>query len=191
MQYEPHADGQSDAGVYAICDTTAGRCYVGSSPNIAASLATHLNTLSTDTNPCEALQAAWNTDGASTFEFTVLELVDQDAQLQACEQHWLNILCPLGLYNNEHRRHDSRLGEPFRDRPMARPIDHAVTASVKINAATGKQRTITPNECRAAFQVRPRVRNVMRRVLAEAYMREHAESRVVLQSILEDWEQAF
>ena len=74
---------------------------------------------------------------------------------------------------------------------MARPIDHAVTASVKINAATGKQRTITPNECRAAFQVRPRVRNVMRRVLAEAYMREHAESRVVLQSILEDWEQAF
>ncbi len=41
------------------------------------------------------------------------------------------------------------------------------------------------------WPLRRRLRNVMRRVLAEAYMREHAESRVVLQSILDDWEQAF
>jgi hypothetical protein len=189
MQYEPYADGQGDAGVYAICDTTVGRCYVGSSPNIAACLTAQLNTLSTDTNPCEALQAAWNADGESSFEFTVLELVDPGAQLHACEQHWLNILCPLGLYNSDHCRHLSRRVAPLGGRPTARPTDHAVTASVQINAATGKQRAITPEECRSVFQVRPRVRNVMRRVLAEAYMREHAESRVVLQSILEDWEQ--
>jgi hypothetical protein len=191
MQYEPYADEQSDAGVYAICDTTAGRCYVSSSPHIAACLTAHLNTLSTDTHPCEALQAAWNADGASTFEFTVLELVDQGARLGACEQRWLNILCPLGLYNSEHCRHHSRRRESLGGGATARPTDHAVTASVQINAATGKQRAITPDECRAVFQLRPRVRNVMRRVLAEAYMREHAESRVVLQSILEDWEQAF
>lgn len=75
----------------------------------------------------------------------------------------------------------------------SRPImpDHAVTASVQINAATGKQRAITTDECRAVVQLRPRVRDVMRRVLAEAYMREHAESRDVPQPILEDWEQAF
>jgi hypothetical protein len=191
MQYEPYADGQSDAGIYAICDTTAGRCYVGSSPHLAACLTAHLNTLSTDTHPCEALQAAWNADGEGTFEFTVLELVDHGAQLHACEQHWLNTLCPLGLYNSEHCRHDSGRVEPLGGRLTARPSDHATTASVQINAATGKQRVITPEECRAVFQARPRVRNVMRRVLAEAYMREHAESRVVLQSILEDWEQAF
>jgi group I intron endonuclease len=191
MQYEAYADGQSDAGIYAICDTTAGRCYVGSSPNLAACLTAHLNTLSTDMHPCEALQAAWNADGESTFEFTVLELVDHGAQLHACEQHWLNTLCPLGLYNSEHCRHDSRRGEPLGGRLTPRPTDHATTASVQINAATGNQRVITSEECRAVFQARPRVRNVMRRVLAEAYMREHAESRVVLQSILEDWEQAF
>jgi hypothetical protein len=191
MRYESHADGQSDAGVYAICDTTAGRCYVGSSPNIAACLTAHLNTLSTDTHPCEALQAAWNANGAGTFEFTVLELVDHGAQLRACEQHWLNTLCPLGLYNSDHRRHDGRRGEPLSGCLTPRPSDHAMTAYVHINAATGKQRVITPEECRVVFQSRPRVRNVMRRVLAEAYMREHAESRVVLQSILEDWEQAF
>ena len=194
MQYDSCADEQSgpgDAGVYAICDTTAGRCYVSASPHIAACLTAHLNTLSTDTHPCEALQAAWNADGASTFEFTVLELVDQRPQLRAREQHWLNILCPLGLYNSEHCPHQSRRGEPLDDGSTARPTDHTVTASVQINSATGEQRAITPDECRAVLQLRPRARNVRRRVLAKAYMREHAESRVVLQSILEDWEHAF
>ncbi len=190
MQQASHVDAPSAPGVYAIRKTQTGACYVGSSANIAEHLAMHVHLLSIGTHNCAALQAAWNADGEAAFEFTVLELVDEIAQLPACERYWLNTLCPLGLYNAGHDMHPDRLPEPRVDLVASAPSDpaHVKTTYIHVNAVIGAHRIITQEECREVFQSRPLVRNVLRRVLAEAYMRDHPESHEVMQSILEDWE---
>jgi GIY-YIG catalytic domain len=189
-QHASHIDVPSEPGVYAIRNTRTGTCYVGSSANIATHVATHIHRLSVDTHDCAALQAAWNTDGEAAFEFTVLELVTHLAQLPACERYWVNTLCPLGLYNADHSLHPGRLPEVGGDlsAPPTGDPAHVKTPYIRVNAVIGVQRSITQEECRAVFQSRPLVRNVLRRVLAEAYMREHPESHEVMHSILEDWE---
>ena len=186
------ADMPGGAGVYAIRHQHTGRCYVGSSSHIADQLTAQVQALNAATHECAALQAAWDADGEAAFEFTVLELIEHLAQMPACERHWLHTLCPLGLYNAGHNGHsDYRIAH--RDmRAAARPSDpvHLQTAYIHVNPFTGKQCNITQEECRTVFQSRPLVRNVLRRVLAEAYMREHPESGDVLRAIVEDWERS-
>jgi hypothetical protein len=190
VQRQPHVDAPSASGVYAVRHALTGTCYVGSSAHIAEHVATQIHLLSVEMHNCAALQAAWNADGAAAFEFTVLELVDHLAQLPACERYWVNTLCPLGLYNAGHDMHPVRLPELGGD-PVASPPRepaHVTTTYIRVNAVNGAQRSITQEDCREVVQARPLVHNVLRRVLAKAYMREHAESHEVMQSILDDWE---
>ncbi len=190
MRHQTPADALSGAGVYAIRNTLTGACYVGASANIAACLSARRRLLRTARRHCAALQAAWNADGAGAFECTVLELVAHRAQVPASVHYWRNTLCSLGLYNASHSRHSGRRAPLHGGRVAAGPRGHVhvETPAIHINAATGVQRLITQEACRVVFQSRPLVRNVLRRVLADAYLREHPESHAVMRSILEDWE---
>ena len=186
----PRADTINGAGVYAIRNRHTGRCYVGSSANIADQLTADVYALNARAHECAALQAAWEFDGEFAFEFTVLELVEHLAQMPACEELWLNTLCPLGLYNSGHNGHPDGRTERHGMRAASWPSGpaHLLTSRILVNPFTGKHRIITQEECHAVFQSRPLVRNVLRRVLAEGYMREHPDSGDVMRAIVEDWE---
>ena len=184
------ADALSGAGVYAIRNMLTGASYVGAAANVAACFGAGGHLLDGARRHCSALQAAWNTDGAGAFECTVLELVAHRAQVPASVRYWRNTLCSLGLYNASHSRHSGGQAPPHAECVAAGPRSpiHVETPAIHINGATGVQRFITQEACRVVFQSRPLVHNVLRRVLAEAYVREHPESHTVMQSILEDWE---
>jgi len=190
MRHTTPADALNGAGVYAIRNMLTGASYVGACVNIAACLSARGHLLRAARRHCVALQAAWNADGTDTFEFAVLELVAHRAQVPASVRYWRNTLCSLGLYNASHSRHSGLRAPPHAESVAAEPRGpvHVETPAIHINGATGMQRFITQEACRVVFQSRPLVRNVLRRVLAEAYVREHPESHTVMQSILEDWE---
>lgn len=185
------ADALNGAGVYAIRNMRTGASYVGASATVAAGLRAGGHLLGSARRHCTALRAAWNADGAEAFECTVLELVEHRSQVSAAVNFWRNTLCPLGLYNASHHGHFGRHASP-RGRRIAtasRAAVHVVTPAIHVNTATGVQRFITQEACRVVFQSRPLVHNVLHRVLAEAYLRDHPESHAVMQSILEEWEQ--
>ena len=188
MRHKTPADALNGAGIYAIRNTLTGACYVGASINVAARMGAPWRLLRAARRHSAALQAAWKADGPGAFECTVLELVAHRAQLPTAVHFWRNALCSLGLYNTSHSGHSARRA-PLHSGPVAaeRRV-HAETPAIHVNAVTGMHRLITQEACRVVLQSRPLVSNVLRRVLAEAYLREHPESAVVMQSILEDWE---
>lgn len=188
MRHKTSADVLSGAGIYAIRNTLTGACYVGASIDIAARMGAPWRLLRAARRHSAALQAAWNADGQGAFECTVLELVAHRAQLPAAVHFWRNTLCSLGLYNTSHSRHSARRAPLQGRRVAAERRVHVETPAIHVNAVTGMHRLITQEACRVVLQSRPLVSNVLCRVLAEAYLREHPESAVVMQSILEDWE---
>jgi hypothetical protein len=191
LRHKTPADALSGAGTYAIRNTLTGACYVGASIDIAARMGAPWRLLRAARRHSAALQAAWKADGPGAFECTVLELVAHRAQLPASVHFWRNTLCSLGLYNSSHSGHSARRAPLQGGRVAAerRGRVHVETPAIHVNAVTGMHHLITQEACRVVLQSRPLVSNVLRRVLAEAYLREHPESAVVMRSILEDWEQ--
>jgi hypothetical protein len=190
MRQESSADIPNRPGVYALRHRHTGTSYVGSAASVAEGVNRALQLLRTGEHGCAALQAAWNIDGAATFEYTVLELVQHVVQLPAAERYWLNTLCPLGLYNIDHHLHRARLSAitGARDSSSLDDQAHVTTSHLQVNAVTGVHRVVTAEECRTVYLARPLVRNVLRQVSAEAYLRAHPDSQDVMRSILEEWE---
>ncbi len=176
-------------GIYVLRHTRTGTSYVGSSVNVAESFTMAVRMLSSGAHDCAALQAAWNADDADAFEGTVLELVEHDVQLPASERYWLHTLCPLGLYNANHNLHFARLPVPAGGLVASAPGHraHATTAHLYVNSMTGAHHVVTSDECREVYLARPLVRNVLRQVHAEAYLRAHPDSQEVMRAILTDW----
>jgi hypothetical protein len=190
MYQESYVNMPYSPGIYVLRHTRTGMSYVGSSANIAKSYTRMVQMLSTGTHGCATLQAAWNADGATAFEGTVLELVEHVVQLPASERYWLNTLCPLGLYNANHSLHVARPPGPAGELVASPPGDraHVTTAHLHVNAMTGAHHVVTSDECRAVYLARPLVRNVLRQVHAEAYLHAHPDSQEVMRAILADWE---
>jgi group I intron endonuclease len=61
------------SGIYAICSSTTGRKYIGSSSRIQQRWSEHRRSLRNGDHPNIHLQRAWNKYGEDSFEFVVLE----------------------------------------------------------------------------------------------------------------------
>jgi group I intron endonuclease len=77
-------------GIYAIKCLANGRSYVGSAVDIARRWRTHRSDLRRGKHHCRHLQRAWNKHGEEQFEFAVIDLVLDMAQLISIEQRYLD-----------------------------------------------------------------------------------------------------
>lgn len=85
-----------DSGVYAIIHRPTGRAYIGSSSDIRSRWDGHRSKLRTGTHENAVLQATWQTSGADTFAFVILERTDN---LVPREQAWMEQYRVTGLFN--------------------------------------------------------------------------------------------
>jgi group I intron endonuclease len=98
--------------IYWIKNRLNGKFYVGSTTQRYVRWKTHKQKLRTGKHHCHHLQAAWIKYGEGTFEFSVIERVLDESELQAAEDRWL--IANVGkshCYN-----HGTRSGAPMRGR---------------------------------------------------------------------------
>jgi group I intron endonuclease len=76
--------------VYAIVHLATERLYIGSTINTVSRWGSHRWKLGNGSHENTVLQAAWTRDGATAFEFRVLEEVNDATQLRVREQAWLD-----------------------------------------------------------------------------------------------------
>ena len=86
------------AGVYAITNEITRGQYIGSSRNIPERFRQHLSLLRRGTHHAKRLQEAWDSAGAPSFQFEVLEHVEDLRLLSSVEQRYLDALRPI--YNS-------------------------------------------------------------------------------------------
>ena len=82
-----------ERGVYAIVNVADGKntTYVGSTvKEFVLRLYTHRAWLRRNKHPNKHLQAAWNKYGEDSFEFQIIEQVENRMQILAQEQYWLD-----------------------------------------------------------------------------------------------------
>lgn len=77
-------------GVYKIRNKISGKVYIGSSVNIESRWRDHRATLNSRTHNNRYLTRAWHKYGKDAFEFTIVEVVENEADLIQCEQKWID-----------------------------------------------------------------------------------------------------
>jgi len=87
------------SGIYIILNTKNGKIYIGSAVNFKERWQYHRRELNGQYHHNLHLQAAWNKYGENAFQFKVLEYCSVD-QLEAREDHFLNIYMPKGICYN-------------------------------------------------------------------------------------------
>lgn len=91
------------SGIYVITNRENGKIYIGSSVNIKYRWAGHKSDLGKQKHHSKHLQRSWLRYGAGSFEFSVLEYVEDTELLIEREQHYLDKLRPYEReigYNN-------------------------------------------------------------------------------------------
>lgn len=83
-----------NVGIYLITCKTSNKRYVGSSNNIKRRWQKHVAELKRCNHDNRYLQNTWNKYGEESFEFAVLEVVEDELQLAIREQHWIDTLHP-------------------------------------------------------------------------------------------------
>ena len=79
-------------GIYAIKHILTDRMYIGSSSNLSTRIRQHFSDLRCNRHANTYLQRSFNKHGEDEFEWTILELVDNDVVLLEREQQWINKL---------------------------------------------------------------------------------------------------
>lgn len=86
-------------GIFVIRCKATGRTWVGSSPNLDAARNGLWFTLELGTHPNKNVQAEWNSAGRDSFEYEVLERLDDDVSalslndlLKEKKAHWVEQL---------------------------------------------------------------------------------------------------
>lgn len=128
-----------NSGIYKI-EHKSGKFYIGSAVSMDKRWGCHRRDLSNQTHRNKKLQRAWNKYGESEFAFSVIEVVDDKANLIEREQYWIDILDAVGRGYNISPTAGSVLG-----------MRHTPEAILKSSAAL-KGRVITP-EWRAKLSV--------------------------------------
>ena len=80
----------SPTAVYQIRNKTTGKVYIGSTVNIKHRWRHHHRMLRLGRHRSPYLQRAWNKYGPDDFEFTILEVVDDESVLLQREQEWMD-----------------------------------------------------------------------------------------------------
>jgi group I intron endonuclease len=108
------------SGIYCIKELSSGKAYVGSSTNIERRWQQHRLDLTGHRHCNRLLQAAWIEKGASAFEFSVLEEVEDSGALSAKEELYIEKLEAYhhrGGYNLTLKSQRSRSSVSERTRP--------------------------------------------------------------------------
>lgn len=131
--------------VYRILNRLNDRAYVGSSVDVASRLADHIRSLRRGKHPSVPLSRAWAKYGESAFSLEVLEIVADDQDLRAREQHWIDSLAaygagyngrPMAADNSGHRPTDEtrrKMSEAKRGKPSPKkgvPLSDATRAKL-------------------------------------------------------------
>jgi group I intron endonuclease len=77
------------SGIYQIKNLVNGKVYIGSSVNIKARWNTHKSSLRKNLHHSPALQRAWNKYGPDAFEFSILEIVEDQSKIFERETHYV------------------------------------------------------------------------------------------------------
>jgi len=83
------------SGIYMIWNNVSKKFYIGSSINVHYRWTKHKRLLVIGKHPNIKLQNAFNKYGIDTFEFFVLELVDDKDNLLIREQYWIDFIPPI------------------------------------------------------------------------------------------------
>jgi group I intron endonuclease len=78
------------SGIYQIANLSNGKIYVGSAVSLKGRWRVHLHDLRHEKHHSSKLQRAWKKYGESCFSFTVIEYVEDKAQLVIREQYYLD-----------------------------------------------------------------------------------------------------
>lgn len=76
-------------GIYKILNNVTGEVYVGSSRSVANRIQKHINDLTDRKHENKLLEQLWHSQGPCTFTFSIVELVDREADLIARERFWI------------------------------------------------------------------------------------------------------
>lgn len=127
------------AGIYAIRHCESGKLYVGSSINLRARLSRHRTNLRGMMHGNKHLQNAWNKYGEKAFQFCVLELVTDRAQLTLIEQTWIDKL--------------NAIASGFNKRPVA-----ATNLGIKLSEETRRKIALANKGRRVSEATREKLR---------------------------------
>jgi group I intron endonuclease len=78
-------------GVYQIKNKLNEKVYIGSSVNVENRWYQHKKFLRDNSHCNEYLQNSWNTHKEESFEFTILEVLEEEKELFIKEQYWIDI----------------------------------------------------------------------------------------------------
>lgn len=84
------------AGIYIITNTLTAKSYIGSSIRVSVRVAQHKRALRGGYHDNQKLQRAWDKHGPERFQFAVVELTDNPAELAELEQNWIDTLACYG-----------------------------------------------------------------------------------------------
>jgi len=101
------------SGIYNIININNLKHYIGSAVMIRRRLASHLQLLRKGKHPNRYLQASWKKYGEGSFEFVVVEHVDDEAELTNVEQLYIDAYWTSGCLFNLSPTASSQLGVKF------------------------------------------------------------------------------
>jgi group I intron endonuclease len=141
-------------GVYQIRCMSSGNSYVGSSINIQKRWYLHRSDLRHENHHSLVLQRAYNKYGSNAFEWIILEIVEDTAQLRTREQYWIDNIKPR--YNrtftvNQHclGRKNGPCKEETKEKIRQKVTGFRHTAETKALMASlqkGKKKNLSPEQ---------------------------------------------
>lgn len=165
------------SGVYQILNTVNNKCYVGSASNLRKRKNDHLCALRRGLHYNKRLQRSWNKHGENSFDFVVIEFVDDKNELLKREQFWIDTLDATNMahgYNNSPTA-GSNLGwkatEEMRARNSAAHIGKKPTPQAREKMSIAQRKRIS----------RPHTEETKAKISAARKLRETSdETRVKL-----------
>lgn len=110
------------SGIYAIRNIITGKLYIGSAVNIGDRLHKHRGRLRSNIHPNKHLQLAWNKYWEQSFEFIILEYVEDVNLLLHAEECWIEYHSTYKkeFGYNARRKPNSNLGLKFSEETKAK-----------------------------------------------------------------------
>jgi group I intron endonuclease len=112
--------GKSEMGVYRITNKVTGKHYVGSAAHMRRRWNQHRAQLRKGSHHSVKLQRSWDEHGEAAFEFVLLEVIEDEALLLACEQKWMDALDGYAGGYNACREAGRTVGRTWTDEQRKR-----------------------------------------------------------------------
>jgi group I intron endonuclease len=110
------------SAIYAIVNNVTRDMYVGSSVGVNRRWSAHRNLLTKKCHYNSRLQRAYDKYGSSSFDWEIIQFVDDKSQLIAREQFWMNFFAPV--YN----------GRPVANSPLGTKASIETRAKMSVAA---------------------------------------------------------